>query len=127
MSKSKPHSVRFEENDFDFICRREQLKTAQQVVTFLLSEYLKLYKVEKKSVFAVVNEVYDSGKLPPNFSRDEPLKFEKPKPPKILKTVQLYISLKRECNSQEEWDEIWAEVESAEHLSDKQKLLIKTA
>lgn len=75
MAKTRNHSVRFEEKDFEFICKRENLKTAQMVVTFLLNEYLKLYRVEKKSIFAVEKEIYDAPPLPKSF-RDEPKQWQ---------------------------------------------------
>ncbi len=49
--KTKPHTIRFEEGDFKFICKRENLQTAQAILNFLMGEYLKLYKVEKKSIY----------------------------------------------------------------------------
>lgn len=38
--KTKNYSVRFEENHFKFICEREELDSAQKVVSFLLTEYV---------------------------------------------------------------------------------------
>ena len=49
--KTNPIGVRFEIEDLDFIKKRESIKTNQGVVDFLLSEYCKLYRVEKPSVF----------------------------------------------------------------------------
>lgn len=80
MAKTNNHSVRFDKDDFEFICKREGLQKGQKIVDFLLSEYCKLYRVENTSVFATTKEVYDAPKLPINFKHDEPPMFPLPKP-----------------------------------------------
>lgn len=79
MAKTKNHSVRFEDGDFAFICKRESLKTAQQVVSFLLGNYIKIYKVEKKSIF-LVDETPINGITKKEIPFiDEPPQYEQPK------------------------------------------------
>lgn len=60
MAKTRNHSVRFEQSEFDFIRKREKLTTAQSVVSFLMDNYIKIYKVEKKSIFLVEEEPKDN-------------------------------------------------------------------
>lgn len=60
--KSKPIGIRFDNDDLEFVKKRQGLKTAQQVVHFLTAEYCKLYKVEKKSVFDVEMGIQDLTK-----------------------------------------------------------------
>lgn len=76
MAKSKPHTIRFEEEDFNFICKRENLKTAQGIISFLMDNYIKLYKVEKQSIFiAEPQKEYDAPRLPIS-TQDEPKKWQ---------------------------------------------------
>lgn len=42
-TKSKPMSIRFNEKEFEFIKRNEGLSTAQEVISFLMKEYMKLF------------------------------------------------------------------------------------
>jgi hypothetical protein len=62
--KTNPTGVRFESDDLEFIMKRENLKTNQEVVYFLCREYCKLYRVENKSVFATKENAgsYDGKK-----------------------------------------------------------------
>jgi hypothetical protein len=64
MSKTKNHSVRFDEENFKFACKRIGVESGQKLVDFLLSEYCKLYRVENKSVFATKENAgsYDGEK-----------------------------------------------------------------
>lgn len=81
--KTNPTGIRFEKEDLDFIKKREGIDTPQQVVYFLCSEYVKLYKVEKKSVFestdikfkAATPKSYE-GALANNLATDEIAMFQ---------------------------------------------------
>jgi hypothetical protein len=59
MGKTKNHSVRFDEDNYSFACKREGIKSGQKLVDFLLNEYCKLYKAENKSVFDYKNHIED--------------------------------------------------------------------
>lgn len=62
--RTRPHTVRFNEDDFNFICRRQNLKTAQSILDFLVSEYMKLYRVEKPSIFTPTQQKnFDDSKI----------------------------------------------------------------
>lgn len=78
--KTATSGVRYKINDLEFIKKKERLNTLQEVVYFLMSEYLKLYKVEKVSIFSAPKDVYDGPRLPNNFTHDEPPMFPLPKP-----------------------------------------------
>lgn len=116
MSKTKPHTIRFEETDFDFICKREELNTAQQVVSFLLSEYIKLYKVEKKSVFDVKEETktYD---LPKDYIPVSSIK--------ITRSFEYYKQARIDCETEEDWRELKKEILDSD-LPQRQKALLTT-
>lgn len=77
--KTKPHTIRFEESEYDFICKRENLKTAQSILDFLMSEYMKIYKVEKPSIFISATKESYNGKNVDTYSMDESAQFEQPK------------------------------------------------
>lgn len=81
--KSKPHTIRFDENDYDFICKRENLKTAQSILDFLMSEYMKIYKIEKPSIFIPANKESFDGKKNKRLSIDEVGQFEESRKIKI--------------------------------------------
>lgn len=58
--KTKPCGVRFNIDEFEFIKKNENLETAQQVVYFLMNEYMKLFR--KPRVFSEINNRYDYQK-----------------------------------------------------------------
>lgn len=49
--KTVSTGIRYKVDEVEFIKKREQLISVQNVFSFLISEYIKLYKVEKPSVF----------------------------------------------------------------------------
>ena len=49
--KTATSGVRYKINDIEFIKKRQGLKTLQEVFYFLVGEYIKLYRVEKPSIF----------------------------------------------------------------------------
>jgi hypothetical protein len=51
MPKTKNFSVRFDEEKLDFAMKKTGKESPYELVKFLLSEYCKLYRVEKPSVF----------------------------------------------------------------------------
>lgn len=71
MAKTSPIGVRFEKDQLDFIFEREGFKSAQQVVHFLMGEYCKLYRDEKKSVFNGLQK--EAPPLTPPASKKEKL------------------------------------------------------
>lgn len=121
--KTKPHTIRFEESDYDFICKRENLQTAQSILDFLMTEYIKIYKVQKPSIFLVPKESDYDGKETNRNSLDEPLKFEEPKR-KLIRTFEQYRQLKLDCENEEDWNTLADEIRDAPNLSTKQKQLL---
>lgn len=113
MAKTRNHSVRFENKDFEFICRRENLKTAQNVVSFLLKEYIKLYKVEKQSVFqSEPLKEYDSPRLP-KYVQDEPKKWQEPQ---TLPTYDNYLNQINGCTTLDEIKTVMVKVKNDTEL-----------
>lgn len=125
--KTATSGVRYKINDLEFIKKKERLNTLQEVVYFLMSEYLKLYKVEKVSIFSAPKDVYDGPRLPNNFTHDEPPMFSTHKPKLILRSGEQWQAFKRECNNIEEWEELKQQIIDAPNLSPKQiQLIINT-
>jgi len=130
VKKTRNHSVRFDEEDFDFVSKRTGIKTGQQLVDFLLSEYCKLYKVEKPSIFFKdipdFKKVFDAPSIATNYFKDEPKQWQEPK--KILtRSAEQWHQLKRECENPEQWTELKEEILNASNLSQKQiQLIINT-
>lgn len=58
---TKTSGIRFKVEDMTFVQKRENLDTVQKVFTFLMNEYLKLYRIEKKSVYAVNNQIEEKS------------------------------------------------------------------
>lgn len=121
--KTKPHTIRFEESDYDFICKRENLQTAQSILDFLMTEYIKIYKVQKPSIFLVPKESDYDGKESNRNSFDEQGKFEEPKR-KLIRTFEQYKQLRIECENEEDWINLADEIRNAPNLSSKQKSLL---
>lgn len=117
MAKTKNHSIRFDESDWEFICKRQGFKTAQQVVNFLIFEYMKLYKVEKPSIFIQEQpKIYDSPKIENNYFSDEPKQWAEPN----KKELSNFESWKKEISG---CDESY-ELEKLVSLMEKDKDLL---
>jgi hypothetical protein len=78
-----------------------------------------LEKIEQK-VFQPINK----DLLPNNFTHSFSGIVEEKKPLEIKRTVEQWITLKRECQTMEEWAEIKNQILTATNLSDKQKQFI---
>ena len=121
--KTKPHTIRFDESEYDFICKRENLKTAQSILDFLMSEYMKIYKVEKPSIFITVGKGSYDGKNINPYTTDEPLQYKQPQR-QLIRTYEQYRQLKVECETEEDWLILANEIKNASTLSTKQKQLL---
>lgn len=129
--KTKPHTIRFEEEDFKFICKRENLKTAQGVLNFLMAEYLKLYKVEKKSVFDYSYSIEDSKSvklddkvaLSPNVILEYAPMFTEPVKP--ISQYDAYIKELRECRTLQEINMLHGIIKKDSTLFPKQILALE--
>jgi len=109
--KTRNHSVRFDEDNFNFVCKREGLDSGQKVVDFLLNEYCKLYRVEKQSIYAVVNQpdFFDAPPVQKNYSKDEPRQWPKTEI-KIKRSFENYQQLKIDCENEEDWAKLKKEI-----------------
>ncbi len=129
MGKTKNHSVRFEEDDFNFVSNRTGIKTGQKLVDFLLSEYCKLYRVEKPSIFLQdipeFKKLFDSPPIPNTYFGDEPKQWQEPKM-KLRRSFENYSQLKRECENEEDWIKLKEEILNADNLSSKQIKILTT-
>jgi hypothetical protein len=77
---------------------------------------------------------YDGDKLPNNYTADEPLSFDRLRQEvapqqqiKIPKTIPQYMVWKRDINTEEEYQELCADVDANYTLNKKQKEFCKTA
>lgn len=68
------------------------------------------------------------GKKLDKITYDEPGQWQEPKPLtfKAPKSAAQYLELKRECETADQWQELWEEINSS-HLSFKEKQILKTA
>lgn len=123
MPKTKNQSIRFEVADWDFITKRQGFKTAQQVVNFLVSEYMKLYKVDNPSIFIAEKEIsYNGGNE--NEIYEVSCWSEPKKETKLVRSFENYRQLKVECENEEDWIKLKEEIQNAQNLSIKQKVLL---
>ena len=109
--KSIPMSIRYDPEDAEFIFKREGLQTIQQVIDFLLHEYCKIYRVEKKSVFDVKDEPDNN-------------KSERHYPKNGVKTVLQYMNEISELEYEDEFRDKATEIQEDENLTIKQKELL---
>lgn len=58
-------------------------------------------------------------------THDEPPQWATPKP-KLIRSFDNYRELRLDCDTLEDWAELKAEILSATHLSQKQKILLTT-
>lgn len=121
--KTKPIGVRFDEEDLEFIKKREGIRTPQQVIYFLMSEYMKIYRVEKPSIFIAGSKESFDGKESNLYELDEALQREESKR-KLIRTFEQYRQLKLDCEDQEDWIALSIEIRDAPNLSTKQKQLL---
>lgn len=117
MAKTRNHSIRFEQSDFDFICKREKLTTAQSIVSFLMDNYIKIYKVEKRSVFLVED----------NQDYDAPKKMESIIKPKLAinRTPALWLELRRDCQTADDFSSWLEDLENDTFLTSAEKKQVK--
>lgn len=141
-TKSSPTGIRFDIEQLEFVQKKEpKLTTKQKVVDFLLNKFWWEFKITKPShkglppeelndklnFTTVTPESYDGKKLD-KITYDEPGQWQEPKPLsfKAPKTAAQYLELKRECETAEQWQELWEEINNS-HLSFKEKQILKTA
>jgi len=119
MNKSKPISVRYEEDKLNFVKSRAKLKTVQNVFDFLLNKYWDTFHVDTDNPFAV-------EEIKKDISHNHIIEFSPPEK-KVSKEYNIneWVSQKREIESSEEYDEWLAKLEAAEYLTTKQKQIIK--
>lgn len=114
--KSKPHTFRFNQDDFNFISKRENLKTAQQIFDFLIKEYIKIFKVDRPSIFLTATPDIGSTK-----TETKEIHHVNPK---IKRSFENYQQLRTECENEEDWLELKEEILNCGHLTQKQKSLL---
>lgn len=120
--KSKPHTFRFNQDDFNFISKRENLKTAQQIFDFLIKEYMKLFRVDRPSIF--LTNAPDVGYTEGESKEIYPTKEIRSINSKIKRSFENYQQLRMDCENEEDWVELKREISNCEHLTQKQKSLL---
>ena len=86
----KTSGIRFKVSEVDLVKKRESLKTLQEVYDFLIYEYMKLYKVEKPSIFISEKESDYDGKSEREYIGDEVGLYEQPTDEEIFKGYEYY-------------------------------------
>lgn len=127
VNKTQPTSIRFDQQKLDFLKKRENIKSPQKIVNFLLDDYWIRHKalelVKGGNLLplpADYQEVKNVGVLKPDGSV-EPLTFNKQRLKRPFATLQALIM---ECNSFEEYEPLREEIEAADHLSQKEKAIL---
>jgi hypothetical protein len=120
MAKTKPTGVRFDEDEIAFVRARTKLNTPQSIVSFLMREYCKMYRVEKPSVFMMPENEVEESEIHKNpyfgISVEQPKKFKQ--------SFENFQLLKVECDNEEDWAKLAKEIREADHLSNRQKVLL---
>ena len=125
-TKTTPSGIRFDIEKLAFVQKRENLPTKQKVVDFLLNKYW----WEHKTAVPTEKEAPPLA-LKVETVQDEPLSFDALKsqinPVTVgFKSFEQWQREKRECETEEQWEEIKAGIKAATNLTQKQKdLLIK--
>lgn len=122
--KTKPYTVRFDIEKFNFFMSREKLETAQQLVDHFLNGYWWQWKVAKPT----------HRDVPPVESLPQPVPIkqkvsvwdEQPKQQMpTYKTPEQFKKEKRECETEEDWLKLKAEIENSNLSAIQKNLLIK--
>lgn len=113
MARTKPITVRFDEDKLEFIKSREKLESNQQIVDLLVNKYWWEFKLP----------VPTAKEAPPLELRNSIA----PVVEKIIKPKSLndWITEKRELCSEDDYSFFLNDLEKDEGLSEKQKNLIK--
>jgi len=123
-TKSKPSGVRFDLEKVEFVKTKEELNTYQKVVDFLLNKYWWEFKIAKPTH----KEVPPIDKA--DFERPEPIKKsvwdELPQQQiPTYKTAEQFKKEKRECETEDDWLKLKAEIENSNLTAIQKNLLIK--
>lgn len=127
--KTNPIGVRFEIKDLEFIKKRESIKTNQGVVDFLLSEYCKLYRIEKSSVFLIQDLTKPTNEIKPyeqpesNFTVNALPKEE----PRALSEFEDFKNQIYKCTTIEEIENVMVGVKGALMFPKEKRVLEEIA
>ena len=122
--KTKPYTVRFDTEKFDFFMSREKLKTAQQLVDYFLNKFWWEHKVAKPTHKDSPPE-YDAPKIE-NPIHDEPAMWAEPKQV-VFKSVAEWVQEKRQIGDEDEFIQWEKKLDADPILTDKEKKFIKTS
>jgi ribosome biogenesis GTPase A len=115
--KTKPFTVRFDTEKFDFFMSRQKLKTAQQLVDYFLNKFWWENKVAEPT----------HKEVPPIVLRNEPEVSQPIQTVRVRKTPQQWVLDKRDLDDQESYQKWFNELESDPYLTSKEKQAIKMA
>ena len=134
LRRTKPYTIRFDEEKFDFFIKREKLKSAQQIMDFFMNKYWwenKLPHVTAKEAppldmkieyAKATPESYDGKKFNP--VDGEPLQFQKPKIA-LKRTPAHWVELRRECADADEYAQWLQNLEDDPYLTVREKKEVK--
>ena len=132
--RTKPYTIRFDEEKFDFFTKREKLKSAQQIMDFFMNKYWWEHKMpnvtakeapplDMKIEYAKATpESYDGKKFNP--VDGEPLQFQKPKIA-LKRTPAHWVELRRECADADEYAQWLQNLEDDQYLTAREKREVK--
>lgn len=115
--KTKPFTVRFDTEKFDFFMSRQKLKTAQQLVDYFLNKFWWENKVAEPT----------HKEVPPISLKSEPEVSQPIQTVKVRKTPQQWVLDKRDLDDQESYQKWFNELEADPYLTSKEKQAIKMA
>lgn len=126
--KTKPYTVRFDIEKFDFFMKRQALKSAQQLVDFFLNEYWWKWKVpvvtakEAPPLSLKMDKIFDAEVVAD--VSEEPLKFDKPKIA-IKRTPAHWVELRRDCQNADDYAKWLEDLENDKFLTPREVREIK--
>lgn len=115
--KTKPFTVRFDTEKFDFFMSRQKLKTAQQLVDYFLNKFWWENKVAEPT----------HKEVPPITLKSESEVSQPIQTVKVRKTPQQWVLDKRDLDDQESYQKWFNELELDPYLTSKEKQAIKMA
>lgn len=115
--KTKPFTVRFDTEKFDFFMSRQKLKTAQQLVDYFLNKFWWENKVAEPT----------HKEVPPITLKSEPEVSQPMQTVAERKTPQQWVLEKRDLEDPELYQQWFKRLEADPYLTDKQKREIKAS
>lgn len=119
MAKTRPTSVRFDEEQLTFFMEKEGIATKQKAVDFLLNQYWWARNIGVQIQELPTYAAYQHPDPPAPKTTKQPDAIRHPK------TVAEYLTEISNCEFPDEYKKLWSEIASQPHLTEKQKSLLK--